>query len=276
MEQRPVKPLCLFALFLLAVSAVRALADSSDGANPPRPALTNAALDIRVEVEDNLRTVSWVDRHGRRLVGRDPLFNGDAGHEGKIISLRLATTPEADHFPRLKHDYYMVLIYSSGDVIVMPVHDDLAVKPRQRGQRSDYIVRNNIACKLDLNEAHNRQIDADIAMSLSPSPPLTDYKPIIFRVPRSDIVIHVEADGRTVWASDQAGTTLWREDPFNAADMKPYRVTRPFIRSVFPLNRWMEGPCDAKGKAFATLVYNSSQFGCIDARTGRFLFLGRD
>jgi hypothetical protein len=105
---------------------------------------------------------------------------------------------------------------------------------------------------------------------------MTLYKASTFGVPKSDLVIHVEADGRTVWASDKSGRQLWRGDPFETAGMKPYRYRRPVINFIGPLPKRDAKVCGGRGRPLAALGYNSTQFGCLDASTGHFVFLGQD
>jgi hypothetical protein len=102
-----------------------------------------------------------------------------------------------------------------------------------------------------------------------------------YTVTGGHLVIHVEADHRTIWVSDRLGHKLWREDPFEAAAMRPYRYVKPVIVFVGPFPRSQirqdhEASCAAKGEPAVALAYDSTQFGCLNVRTGRFVFLGQD
>ncbi|MEO8375226.1 MAG: hypothetical protein ABI471_08370 [Sphingomonas bacterium] len=272
------KLLDLLLLSLPAIAAVplRASADGHDDAGAPRPYFRDTELHITVTTYDDRRAVIHTNDSGLMAGTYDPIFNGDSGKEGKITSIRLATESEIQNFPLLTGDHYAVLSYGSGNVLVVQVRSDRSARPMNCGRSNAYIVRRNIACKLDLAKAKERFLDAINEEFLSPGPSMADYKARDFNVPGSGIVIHVKADGRTVWASDGSRKPLWRKDPFKAAGLKPYRFYRPIIRFVGPVQDWTGKACHATGEFFVGLAYNSSQFGCLNARTGQFIFLGQD
>ncbi len=90
--------------------------------------------------------------------------------------------------------------------------------------------------------------------------------PIIFHDPVTKNYIYIESDGRHVTSFATDGTLLWHRNPFIDADLKPYRVTKPVIRSierVKNLNNWI------------VIRFNSSQFISIDAESGDSTPLGQ-
>lgn len=203
----------------------------------------------------------------------DPLFEGDAGREGTITAIRPAAATEMRYFKREGSTRYIVLSYSAGGLIMVSPARTAAVRPRRCGDTRIAVIARNIACKLDLTEAARRYFEAMNERFLSDGP--STITPIEVAVPCSDIVLHVEADGRTVWAAGKSGRRLWSEDPFERARMTPYRFRRPVIHSVSP-PAMQNGRCRAGDRRFVYLRYNSSQFGELDARTGRFAFGGQD
>jgi hypothetical protein len=145
------------------------------------------------------------------------------------------------------------------------------------------VVRRNIACTLDLQKAQEAENEAMIARMLVKGPPASSFPPLQdVDVADAGLVVHFGADHRTVWATDRSGRELWREDPFVTAKMKPYRIFVPLIDYVGTFGRgWFSEPreaeaCADNGKEAVAIGYSSSQFGCLNARTGRFVFLGQD
>ena len=267
----------LFLLSLLAMAAAPVPASvGSQDEQGALPYFRDSDLHIKITTYADRRTVIRSNDRGGILGVFDPIFDGDSGKEGKVASIRLATESEIGNFPRLEADHYVVLTYSSGNVLVMQVRGEKSVKPVHCSRTGPYIVSRNIACKLDLHKAEEKFSDALNAKFLSPGPSMAGYKPRDYSVPDSDIVIHVEADGRTVWASNASRKRLWRKDPFKAGGLEPYRFYRPIIRFVGPVPDWSGKACHATGEFFVGLGYNSSQSGCLNARTGQFIFLGQD
>jgi hypothetical protein len=246
---------------------------------------------VRVDVYRDRRTVAQIDTRADGIEGVfDPIHDADVGPagrsgpllgrvgtEGVIIGVRPTTPAEWTEFSHNSNQLLFVLTYSSGDVIVIDGHGSDAVKPVDCKVVVP-VVSNNIACKFDLEAAKEASVDEWQARLLRPGPPASAYKPpATFSVPHANIEIHVGADLRTVVASDHSGRQLWKEDPFEEAGMKPYRVLKPLIVFVGPFakGRFAES-CAPDGDPAVTLTYSSSQFGCLDARTGRFVFMGQN
>lgn len=259
-------------LALLALSVMAAAPWSSRGLldEPTTPGPFVITRGVKVETLRDQRRIAMVNRSGGILGVFDPLFEGDGGREGVIVSIRVATALEAQNFPKLKGGDYLVLTYSSGDVLVLTVRSYGGVQPRRCDDNGPEIVSRNIACKLDLEQAEEDFDDRMRVKSLVTGPEPDSYPPLEdYRVPKSELVLHFGADHRTVWVTDGAGRELWRGDPFEMAEMKPYRLFRPLIVAV-------GGACGSKDKPQVALRYDSTQFGCLDARTGGFEFYGQD
>lgn len=269
-------PYAILALCLLAVSSRPVSAGLLDDAATPGPIVIDHG--VKVEVLGDRRKIAEVDERGSVLGVFNPLFDGDAGKEGAIVSIRVATAQEASDFPLLRGNDYLVLRYSSGNVIVIPVKGFLGVRPIHCDTTGPDVVSRNIACRLDLARAQEEESEAENAKFLMPSPPLTDNRPLTYRIPGSGIVISVAADRRTVSASDALGRRLWTEDPCDAAGLKPYRFVRPVIARIGPFSgrdSW-KAACAARKEPAVALSYDSTQFGCLNALTGRFVMLGQD
>ena len=267
----------MLALCFLTISSRPVFAGLLNDATTHGPAVIDHG--VKVEVLGDRRRIAEVDARGGILGVFDPLFDGDAGKEGVIVLIRVATLQEKDNFPPLKGSEYVVLKYSSGNVIVISVEGDLGVRPTHCAATGPDIVSRNIACRLDIAKAQEKEIDAQNTRFLAPSPPLTKSGPWIYRIPGPDITVSVGVDRRTVSASDRSGRHLWTEDPFDAAGLKTYRFVRPGIVRIGPfLGRASrrKTACTAREEPAVALNYNSTQFGCLNALTGRFVILGQD
>lgn len=94
----------------------------------------------------------------------------------------------------------------------------------------------------------------------------------------SGISFLVESDGRHITATSSDGKKLWHRDPFTDAHLEFYRTTNPqivFISSKCP--QWIEDLMAHKGITnFVEIEFNSTQFGTIEEKTGKFTWLGQD
>jgi hypothetical protein len=284
------KRLRLLALLVLTTLPARGSASGLEAPIAAGLSISDPTHHARVDVYEDRRTVVQVDTRVDGVISAfDPIFDADSGlaagsgpllgrlgKEGKIVAIRFATPAEIDDFPHTQRDHFFVLTYSSGDVVVLDGRGSFAVKPTHCDHTGTYVVFHNIACKFDLDKAREDFDNAFQHAMLMTGPQLPANQPLSFAVPGSDITLHVAADRRIVSALDSSGRQIWTEDPFDAAGMRPYRFARPFIVRIAPLPARSEKECGARGKPFAKIGYNSSQFGCLDARTGRFEFLGQD
>jgi hypothetical protein len=122
-------------------------------------------------------------------------------------------------------------------------------------------------------------------------------EPKMLMDPRTHITYKLDSDGRHVTATAPSGKVLWAHDAFNDYGLEPYRVTKPVIM-VFKLSAGSQEEVDASrehvppsavaydeqvfrqrqdySKRFIEVTFNSSQFGDIDAATGKFTFLGQN
>ncbi len=90
-------------------------------------------------------------------------------------------------------------------------------------------------------------------------------KPLTFLNTNSHVLYYVESDGRHVAAIAKDGKLLWHRNPFVDAKLEPYRYSKPVIRSI-----------SSPGGSRISIVFNSSQFGSLDPKTGDFRFGGQD
>ena len=85
------------------------------------------------------------------------------------------------------------------------------------------------------------------------------------------IVYEVQSDRRTISATKQDGTMIWKVNPFVDAKLEPYRVKHPFI-GYFGKNL---NQSNIKEPVLG-ISFNSSQFGVIELESGKFHFSGND
>ena len=83
----------------------------------------------------------------------------------------------------------------------------------------------------------------------------------------SGVIYYVESDGRHVSAIDPDGKILWNVDPFVDAGLKPYRLSKPLIVYISKSN---------VDEDSISIGFDSSQFGDLDRKTGKFRFRGND
>lgn len=100
--------------------------------------------------------------------------------------------------------------------------------------------------------------------------------PHTFVETNSGINFVIESDGRHVTASSSDGKVLWRKDPFIDAHLEFYRTTNPQIIYIGKPNKRSEEYWLKKDKHVIEILYNSSQFGDLDIKTGDFFFGGQD
>jgi hypothetical protein len=266
----------LLALSILIIAPGPALAIGADKVEAPRPIFVDTDLNLTIQTRDDRRTLVATRGTGVYAGVFEPLFNADAGRAGKIVAIRLATSSEMADFPHRATDHFYVFTYSAGDLLVVDVRGDGAIRPTRCGGNGLASARRNLACKLNLKKAKLRFIDALNTEFLSDGPPMRDYKAFDFSVPCSDIVIHVDADGRTVSAKNGSGRRLWRTDPFKRAHLKPYRFFRPTISRLGSSREPGASSCQAGESVTVFLRYNSTQSGTIDPYTGKFDYGGQD
>lgn len=99
--------------------------------------------------------------------------------------------------------------------------------------------------------------------------------PVAYVDKKLHLVVYAETDGKHLSAIDSEGHVLWTSAPFSDAHLKPYRIAEPRIVQIYAPLPWMlEG---AKEKsAFVALAFESTQFGVVDLKSGKFFFLGQD
>jgi hypothetical protein len=103
--------------------------------------------------------------------------------------------------------------------------------------------------------------------------------PHTYRDADSGVVFYVESDGRHVSAIAADGKLLWSRDPFVDAHLAFYRTRTPRIvhfDKIDPTDKDHNWMLRGQTGLRLAIVFNSSQFGTIDAKSGEFTFLGQD
>jgi hypothetical protein len=115
----------------------------------------------------------------------------------------------------------------------------------------------------------------------NPPPPIG--LPYTYKDRDSGIIFYVESDGRHVTAISPDSKILWSRDPFADAHLEFYRTKTPCIVFIDEIDKsdephqWIVKTMADKGiSKFICITFNSSQFGCLDLKTGDFTFLGQD
>jgi hypothetical protein len=99
---------------------------------------------------------------------------------------------------------------------------------------------------------------------------------------RTFISFYVESDGRHMAAMDPDGNLLWVRNPFEDANLCPYRNARPIISSLatIEISSGMADILQSRGMKpshkFLEIKFDSSQFGVLDETTGDFFFSGQN
>ena len=99
------------------------------------------------------------------------------------------------------------------------------------------------------------------------------YFPIRVTDTETGITYEVQSDRRTIVAKKKDGTMIWKVNPFEDANLKPYRVKHPFITYF---GRSTIATQAGRGDRFLGVAFNSSQFGEINLANGSFVFSGQD
>lgn len=112
--------------------------------------------------------------------------------------------------------------------------------------------------------------------------PAMPPKPLSYRDPRTNILFYVESDGRHLAAFGPAGRLLWVRNPFEDGKLCHYRNKRPVIasietveRGVMELSRQANSHINPRDR-YLRIVFDSSQFGWVNERTGDFTFMGQN
>lgn len=96
---------------------------------------------------------------------------------------------------------------------------------------------------------------------------------LIYADPSGVTTYVVAKNRRHVRSYNQDGSLRWKVDPFNDANLRPYRFRYPQISYVGKPQPWQLKGHDRDSVA---IQFNSSQFGLINARTGDFTLQGND
>jgi hypothetical protein len=88
-------------------------------------------------------------------------------------------------------------------------------------------------------------------------------------------VVYAETNGKHLSAIDFEGRVLWTRSPFKDAHLEPYRVAEPRIVQIYAPLPWMLKGSNGE-EALVALEFESTQFGVVDLKSGRFYPLGQD
>ncbi len=85
--------------------------------------------------------------------------------------------------------------------------------------------------------------------------------------------IRYALDSKKVYlvAIDKNNKMLWYADPYKDNKLKPYKVERPVISEMF----FVFSQTDIN-KEVIWILYDNTQYGEVDKKTGKFLFLGQE
>jgi hypothetical protein len=72
-------------------------------------------------------------------------------------------------------------------------------------------------------------------------------------------------------AVDSNGNKIWTTDPHRDGALERYRFDRPIIVEFYFANSKRTG-----NKEVIWIIYNNTQFGFVDKKTGKFTWLGQD
>jgi len=74
-----------------------------------------------------------------------------------------------------------------------------------------------------------------------------------------------------ITAIDANGKQLWKTDPWKDNKLDAYRVKRPILAEFYFVNN-----LHTNNQEVIWIIYNNTQFGIVDKRTGKFTWFGQD
>jgi hypothetical protein len=111
------------------------------------------------------------------------------------------------------------------------------------------------------------QIDSSIIAFHIPD----DHLPRTITDKKSHLTFILDSSHIYVAAYNQLGERLWRTDPWEDASLDSERVSRPRIVAFY-----LQNDRQTHFMEVVAIIYNSSQFGFLDKKTGKFRYYGRD
>lgn len=96
---------------------------------------------------------------------------------------------------------------------------------------------------------------------------------LTYAEPSGETTYVVAEDRRQVRAFNQDGSLRWKANPFKDANLGPYRFPHPQISYIGKPQPWQ---LEGHDRDSIAILFNSSQFGIINARSGTFTFQGQD
>ena len=91
----------------------------------------------------------------------------------------------------------------------------------------------------------------------------------------TEIKVCVERDGHHLRATAPTGKLLWRRDPFVDAKLPLYRTPQPPTINVIRAGNFIQPPRGQPGRT-VWIMFESSQFGEVDLKSGDFLVEGEN
>jgi hypothetical protein len=114
----------------------------------------------------------------------------------------------------------------------------------------------------------------------------TRAKVFEFVDPRTMVVLRIANDGRRITAISKSGKQLWVRNPFQDAQLCPYRTPNPVVATIeVPVGVPLFGPGgeDAlrqrgmdMSHSFVRVQFDSSQFGFLDEANGNYYDAGQN
>jgi len=165
-------------------------------------------------------------------------------------------------FTAMADDFKPVTVYTPGMDAVTKSNFDYRIQlgiAKMRGTRVSWSITTNN--NHIVYHMHNESTGSN--WDVNGWPPSISL-PYTCKDANSGIWFYVETDGRHVTAIQPDGTILWSKDPFADSHLALYRTQTPRI-AYFTLT-----------DKSINIIFNSSQFGTMDIKTGYFTFQGQN
>jgi len=95
---------------------------------------------------------------------------------------------------------------------------------------------------------------------------------------RTGIMYFLNADRREISAIDGNDKVIWKVKPYQDNQIPFYRINNPkIVYFSFPTeDKWISQKSFGSKDDFIVITFESSQFGLITKKDGKFIFLGQD
>ena len=94
-----------------------------------------------------------------------------------------------------------------------------------------------------------------------------EKRPFVLKDKKTGWIFYLESNRRFISAIDKNGKVVWHCDPFEQAGLESYRFEQPVVR-------WMGFLTN--DDSLIRIVYDSSQFGDLNKKDGKFTYQGQD